>query len=455
MLRRVRQHFAPALFQPIGSSVGSRTTQVIHSKHLHTSKPHLNVHIFNLMNANTTTEREKRKKTFSADTLFESRHFLVDPRATTKSLFMPKIAAGENFCMVAPCQTGKTTMALALVEQLQDAGYFPILYVCSYYQFTCCSLDMQRVVSQMISTGATFRKAFFSVIQATNRDCTYDSKYSDLCDFFVGINSKLIFQCKDVVLLCDNIDALGTVNDLLDGKGSDFALKLEIGRVTFLADLISIRDAIPGTYCLHSVVGITNFVGRYLESTIGTTALAIRQQIAVPYFTIEQVFDLAQQWENQEDAKIDPNIKENIFEVSSGAQGTVMILFKYYVETLRPKNLQKYEREPTFGDWLIEYWTEEFLNTIILGYSNYQQMADAISSPEILAELEEWSTDRRLTLSDNVKAMLMKSNIIRRHVNGRIGFASPLVERYVNLKMRESKDEEFATNSSFSTESHY
>lgn len=330
--------------------------------------------------------------------------------------------------------------------------------LCHMDLFYIGSVEMRAVVSDMLSTGKNFWEAFIGEMKRMNplfasnfAKLDGTAKVSSLRDLFDSANSNVLFDNRRVVLICDEIDSIGTTYEyamhLYAHKFSSFekvgilgALDyLAEGRIIFLTDLVSLKNTTKSLHCLQAVIGITNWVGRYLNSTIGHSPFNIRQHMEVPYFTKEKVLDLAQQWENQEDAKINSSITDSIFELSHGAPGVAVMLFKYYVERLRARILKQYDREPTYGDWYSECLTSEFWENIS-SYANFERMEETICMPTVRAELVKWILNRDFKMSSSTTNTLIKTNVFRKSADS-IGFASPLVERFVHYNLSNTEVE--------------
>jgi hypothetical protein len=78
----------------------------------------------------------------------------------------------------------------------------------------------------------------------------------------------------------------------------------------------------PGSYSLYSVLGITNWVGEYIEDTIQCSGspFNITNKITAPYFTKEEVCNLFGQYEKQESIKLEDGIIDHIFEQTEGSE---------------------------------------------------------------------------------------------------------------------------------------
>jgi hypothetical protein len=82
-------------------------------------------------------------------------------------------------------------------------------------------------------------------------------------------------------------------------------------------------------HCLVSVLGITNWVGNYIQDTLGASPLNISNKITAPYFTKEEVYELFGQYEKQENIKLEDGI-DHIFEQTEGAQGLTVLFGKCF-----------------------------------------------------------------------------------------------------------------------------
>lgn len=306
---------------------------------------------------------------------------------------------------------------------------------------------MRRLVNIMYSSEVQFFEAFLRVLRNTNpifavKLSTAIITFHNLADLLFCANSASLFDNKKVVLICDEIDSLGMNYEsikriLYDGppapereaKTRKITSLLTEGRAFFLTDLETIKND-KKQFCLQAVIGITNCVGEYLLISNRNSPFNIQQ---MPYFVESEVFALGSQWEKQENTSIDILIKKNIFQLSNGAQGAVVMLFKHYVDVLRKRILQQYNREPNYADWYAETLSGEFWN-ILSQYANFKRMVSAIESTELAKQLVQWSLNRQIQLNACAMETFIKSNILCVN-SGKVEFASPLVERYLNFKL--------------------
>ena len=73
-------------------------------------------------------EEKRKKKIISPNgSVDPERYIFIDPSVWNKDILIPKIELKQFITLLAPSQSGKTTRARVLVQQLKEKGYFPLL----------------------------------------------------------------------------------------------------------------------------------------------------------------------------------------------------------------------------------------------------------------------------------------------------------------------------------------
>jgi hypothetical protein len=122
---------------------------------------------------------------------------------------------------------------------------------------------------------------------------------------------------------------------------------------------------------------VTNWIGDYLIDTLGNSTFNINDRLQAPYFSLDDVETLFQQYIDQEGAAIDGKIIQYIFEQTSGAQGLVA-MYGNCLDEIRTE----LKRELTFSEWFTYCNSNQFGSTI-LKYVNYQKMLKLLENKNL------------------------------------------------------------------------
>ena len=184
--------------------------------------------------------------------------------------------------------------------------------------------------------------------------------------------------------------------------------------------------------CLHSVLGITNWAGDYIYDTFGSSPFNISNKIVSSYFTLEEVNELFEQYEDQENIKIESEIKKDIYEQTLGAQGLTTLFGKYLSEDI----VIKKKTVPTTSEWkslvygmdLFDYARDESVN--------FGKMIKLIDSDvSCLKTLYSFFQRQDInTLYPQESSVLQRANILRKS-SGKFIIASPFVEKWLLYSM--------------------
>jgi hypothetical protein len=184
-----------------------------------------------------------------------------------------------------------------------------------------------------------FINEFGNKVKLYTRDPFPIEKFPPESDsFFKLFDTSLmgvLYEGKECILLLDEIDSLSKIG--------------QETREIFLSKLRVLKQEKVGNLnanLLYSVLGITNWIGDYIEDTIQGSPFNISNKITAPYFTREEVYDLFGQYEKQEAITLEKGILDHIFEQTAGAQG-LTVLFGKCFESRR----QAYQHVPTLTEW--------------------------------------------------------------------------------------------------------
>eukprot|EP01080_Neovahlkampfia_damariscottae_P013270 gene13270-11505_t len=168
----------------------------------------------------------------------------------------------------------------------------------------------------------------------------------------------------DIVLIIDELDSISKI----DKKT----------REIFLSELRTLKQQKiqDDSNCLHSVLGITNWVGDYINDTLGGSPFNISNKILCEYFTLDETKELFGQYESQEKFTFDEEIIQNIYEQTTGAQGLTN-LFGQYISEWIEKNKGT---PPTLSEWKSVTYDFQFLYYSETNSSNLRKMLTLLIS---------------------------------------------------------------------------
>jgi hypothetical protein len=284
------------------------------------------------------------------------------------------------------------------------------------------SIDMEGV----LSGSRPFWEAFVAAVNKRLSNTKVDHRnILDLEMLFAASSKKTYFDNSLVFLIMDEIQSIS----LLDITT----------RAKFLGSIRSIKQDRQSS-CLHSSMIITNWVGKYLYETISGSPFNITTPVPASYFTRAEVVDnLILQYEQQEDIAVDEHIKDHIFKLSEGAQGTTTILCAYY-DLIR----QRLKKCPSYQEWInaTSFRDEQFW-TFVQCTINLQRMEMALQDPAAQNQLILWMADSTQEITPSIKNDLVKANIIKMpdpsKKDSKIAIASNFVERYIRSILTERR----------------
>nr|CAG4714154.1 unnamed protein product [Naegleria fowleri] len=223
---------------------------------------------------NTESNREEREKSslykdikhsksLCANGLVDTNKYIyIEQTKSVEQKLLPRIERGEFCILIAPSQSGKTSLVVnSLMPRLKEIGYLPI-YV-----------NIRNVVSMC---GETTKKGesttfFTCLLKAINIALKVELYAPTLEDLFSQLYGP--FKDEKVVLVKDEIDSIAELE------------RLE--RARFLASLSAIKQ-MKMSYSLYSCVAITNWVGEHFGQTIGNSPFNVTNLVYGDYFTREE-----------------------------------------------------------------------------------------------------------------------------------------------------------------------
>jgi len=281
------------------------------------------------------------------------------------------------FTIWAPRQTGKSTFFALLANQLQNAG------------FTVISISVER-----------FRNvSLVEIVQNFNRYFTQQTG-----KLFSGETLDSIFAKLEE----NNFDKYVWVID-----------EIENFNPLYFSDLLhSIRQLYHSRnqHSLKSVilVGVINILGIIQDNA---SPFNIADNLDVPFFTKDEVFELLCQHETETGQLFDIEVKEKIFEITAGQPGLVNS-FAYQLviglknnETIGVEDFLKVEK------WYLSNAIDKNVENIKNKASQYRKFVEQLlfSEKDVDFEIDK----------ENIK-FLNVNGIIRANENGKVEFWVPL-----------------------------
>ena len=267
------------------------------------------------------------------------------------------------FTIWAPRQTGKSTYFRQLAEELNQIGYRPVYFsvegfndfsVADTFDTFCTDLKEQQEIDWKIETLKDFEKQI-----KANKD-------------------------KKIVIIIDEIESL---NPKIFGQF-----------LHTIRNLYHLREK----HCLKSVilVGVSNITGIINDNA---SPFNIADNLNVPYFTNDEVFELLGQHEKETKQLFETKVKQKISEITANQPGLVNGFAKKLVDNNPNKKEINYNDYLEVEDW---YLTE----AIDKNFSNILNKAKA----------ERKFVERLLFTEDEIPFKINRPSIKLLHTNGLI-----------------------------------
>ncbi len=228
------------------------------------------------------------------------------------------------FTIWAPRQTGKSTYFRQLAKKLTEIGY------------KVAHINFENYKTEKIET---FIKRFRRSI---NEFWNKNYEFETIPEFFELIETE---QGKCVLI----IDEVEGINEEYFG--------------TFLH---SIRNAYHSkeNHCLKSVilVGVSNIVGVVSDNA---SPFNIADNLNVPYFTNEEVYELLGQHETETGQLFDDKVKQKISEITANQPGLVNGFAKVIVENNPDKKQINYDDYLKVEDWYLNEAIDKNFSNIL------------------------------------------------------------------------------------------
>eukprot|EP01128_Nolandella_sp_AFSM9_P007604 TRINITY_DN421_c0_g1_i5.p1 TRINITY_DN421_c0_g1~~TRINITY_DN421_c0_g1_i5.p1 ORF type:complete len:618 (+),score=132.83 TRINITY_DN421_c0_g1_i5:76-1929(+) len=243
-------------------------------------------------------------------------YYYLDPALGNEELLLPHVREGNYVMLYGARASGKTTRAFRAMEQLQD--------------YCCLMVSFQTGID--FDSKKEFWTSFGDSLRRNNKhiDLPRLESSRDFGELLQTQNSSL-FSNLPVVLFIDEFDKLYRAPDEVADSILDVLRGIKQERAA---------------YCLQSVVAIGPF--SILELTgRSSSPFNVREAVQAPYFTLEEVKELFNIYEEKKGFELDQRIVEDIFTRTAGHAGLVSRCGKAIDETLREDR-----STVTYDEWL-------------------------------------------------------------------------------------------------------
>ncbi len=290
------------------------------------------------------------------------------------------VEKSRYFTIWAPRQTGKSTYFRQLAAKLNEQGYAPVYFsVEGFNDFSaadtfdtfCTDLKDQQGIDWKIETFKDFEKQI--------------KAYKD----------------KKMVIIIDEIESL---NPKIFGQF-----------LHTIRNLYHLRQS----HCLKSVilVGVSNILGVVSDNA---SPFNIADNLDVPYFTNEEVFELLGQHETETGQLFDEKVKQKISEITANQPGLVNGFAKMLVENNPDK------KHIDYNDYLkVEDW---YLNEAI--DKNFENIHNKAKEERNLVERLLFTNAKIPFKIDRPSIKLLHTNgLIKKDPNGYVTFWVPFYKK--------------------------
>ncbi len=327
------------------------------------------------------------------------------------------IEKDRYFTIWAPRQTGKSTYFRQLAKELKKQDY-KVAHI-NFENYKNASLN-------------TF---IYTLTDELNKNLNIDLRQEkELAKIFKHITE---IKNKKCVLIIDEVEG--------------------INKEYFSDFLHSIRNAYHSreNHCLKSVilVGVSNIVGIVQDSA---SPFNIADNLNVPYFTENEVYELLQQHETETGQLFDKKVKEKIYQITSGQPGLVNGFAKVLVDKNIDKKILDYNAYLKVEDWYLTEAIDKNFANILNQARKERRFVERLlfTEDEIPFEIDR----------ESIK-LLYTNGLIKKDKNGNVKFWVPFYKKrlykafypYTNGERKEISrtifaEEYFDTNNNFKIE---
>ncbi len=271
------------------------------------------------------------------------------------------VSRSRYFTIWSPRQSGKSTYFRLLAKKLECEGF--------------------RVTHINVENFRDATKQFFLqyLCKELKKGCEIDLTVHSFAELFGSINDLRDTKC---VLIIDEIEGLQ------EEIFCDF--------LHTIRNLYHSRD----THCLKSVilVGVSNITGIIEDNA---SPFNITETLEVPYFTLDEVYELFAQHESEKGQKVEKKVKEKIFRITAGQPGLVNGFGYKLAERCEGKGIIAYDDYLKVENWYINKAIDKNVSNIINKAKKYRDFIE-----------------RMLFSDENIVFKIDKEEIKFLHVNG-------------------------------------
>jgi len=267
------------------------------------------------------------------------------------------------FTIWAPRQTGKSTYFRLLASELENIGY----------KVAHINFENYRKASE---------EAFLERLgEEVGLNWNIEFKHNELSRIFYQIEK---INDKKCVLIIDEVEGINPeyFNDFLH----------------------AIRNAYHSreNHCLKSVilVGVSNILGIISDNA---SPFNITDNLEVPYFTEDEVFELLEQHETETGQLFEEKVKHNIYRITSGQPGLVNGFAKKLTDDYPDKNPLTNDDYLKVEDWYLRIAIDKNFENILK-----------------IAKKERTFVERLLFTEDKIPFKIDRPSIKLLHTNGLI-----------------------------------
>ena len=285
------------------------------------------------------------------------------------------------FTIWAPRQTGKSTYFRQLAEKLTEQGYKVVHINFENYK------------------NASLESFIFNLTDELKHSWDLDlTKENELSKIFKLISKKNDTKC---VLIIDEVEG--------------------INKKYFSDFLHSIRNVYHSreNHCLKSVilVGVSNIVGVMSDNA---SPFNIADNLNVPYFTNEEVFELLGQHEKETEQIFEEKVKQKISEITANQPGLVNGFAKMLVENNPGKKQIDYNDYLKVEDWYLTEAIDKNFSNIL---NKARQERKFVERLLFTVEKIQFDIDR-----ESIK-LLHTNGLIKKDANGYVTFWVPFYKK--------------------------
>jgi len=294
----------------------------------------LSVKIINFERIKNILNKNMREFNTSGPNMPEQHYTLFRPDLMKKG--MDLVEASQYFTIWAPRQTGKSTYFVLLAEALKKEGYKVAWINFEAYANNPIHTFMDKLVTKLnLFWGTNFEIA-------------------NLGDIFNNIEK---ITNEKFVLIIDEVEGINKAyfNDFLH----------EIRSVYHTRDRHALKSVI--------LVGVSNITGIIQDNA---SPFNVTNNLAIPFFTDEETFELLGQHETETGQLFDQKVKEKIVEITANQPGLVNGFARKLVMDYPDKEVITYQDYMVVEDWYINKSIDKNVSNIVNKAKNHRSFVE-------------------------------------------------------------------------------